>query len=284
MPVETRGQWAERYRAVLFAEPESTEESELGREGSVGRGEEVQPVPRGEQSAGWWEDTFGEMATAAGAEGKLKFSGKKGEGLTIKQFELMVKGSLRSRFKKLQKDVGEPIEGPEFLGSYCIFLGEFLDNPAKLAHEREYEAHCRESDPVGALLCALKRHFGERKEDKAYEWVRFNRKPGEDLPSLLFRLRGLAEDLGKQDEQELAAKFVTALEWRLAEQTVTLAMLLEETGFALRGNAGASVRDGSFRSKGPALNRHGGLLSFGHSGVAGGMAHLVEAVVVALFL
>lgn len=60
--------------------------------------------------------------------------------------------------------------------------------------------------------------------------------------------------------------------------TVTLAMLLEETGFALRGNAGASVRDGSFRSKGPALNRHGGLLSFGHSGVAGGMAHLVEAV------
>lgn len=60
--------------------------------------------------------------------------------------------------------------------------------------------------------------------------------------------------------------------------TVTLAMLLEETGFAPRGQAGASIRDGTFRSVGPALNRHGGLLSFGHSGVAGGMAHLVEAV------
>jgi acetyl-CoA acetyltransferase len=61
--------------------------------------------------------------------------------------------------------------------------------------------------------------------------------------------------------------------------TITLAMLLEETGFAARGQAAARVRDGSFSATGALpLNTHGGLLSFGHCGVAGGMAHAVEAV------
>lgn len=59
--------------------------------------------------------------------------------------------------------------------------------------------------------------------------------------------------------------------------TITLAMLLEEIGFAPRGGAAQRVRDGEFSSDGPLpLNTHGGLLSFGHSGVAGGMAHAVE--------
>jgi hypothetical protein len=35
-----------------------------------------------------------------------QFSGRKGEGLTLKQFELMAKGGLLDRFKKLQRDVG----------------------------------------------------------------------------------------------------------------------------------------------------------------------------------
>ncbi|GAQ91734.1 hypothetical protein KFL_008410050 [Klebsormidium nitens] len=204
---------------------ESTEESGVGQEGRVEAGKEVQPVVRGEQAVGWWEDPFGEMATCAGADGKLRFSGKKGEGLTIKQFELMVKGSLLSRFKKLQKDVGEPITGPEFLGNYCIFLGEFLDNPAKLAHEREYEAHCRETDPVAALLKSLKRHFKDHKEGRAHEWVAFRREPGEELPSLLFRLQGLALDLEKPlEDKELVGKFVASLDRRFAEQTNTQAM------------------------------------------------------------
>ncbi|GHD03143.1 hypothetical protein GCM10007320_62930 [Pseudorhodoferax aquiterrae] len=61
--------------------------------------------------------------------------------------------------------------------------------------------------------------------------------------------------------------------------TITLAMLLEETGFAPRGQAAARVRDGSFAPGGALpLNTHGGLLSFGHCGVAGGMGHAVEAV------
>jgi len=61
--------------------------------------------------------------------------------------------------------------------------------------------------------------------------------------------------------------------------TITLAMLLEEIGFAERGQSAARVRDGSYLPGGVLpLNTHGGLLSFGHCGVAGGMAHVVEAV------
>lgn len=60
--------------------------------------------------------------------------------------------------------------------------------------------------------------------------------------------------------------------------TITLAILLEETGFAPRGGSAARVRAGDFGRDGVLpLNTHGGLLSFGHSGVAGGMGHAVEA-------
>ena len=60
--------------------------------------------------------------------------------------------------------------------------------------------------------------------------------------------------------------------------TVTLALLLEEIGFAPPGRAGALARDGSFSPGGRMpLNTHGRLLSFGHCGVAGAMVHLVEA-------
>lgn len=61
--------------------------------------------------------------------------------------------------------------------------------------------------------------------------------------------------------------------------TVTLALLLEEIGAALPGQAGAMAEAGAFGRDGQLpLNTHGGLLSYGHSGVAGGMAHLVEVV------
>jgi acetyl-CoA acetyltransferase len=59
--------------------------------------------------------------------------------------------------------------------------------------------------------------------------------------------------------------------------TITLLMLLEEVGFAPRGHAAEHVRQGDFSQDGTLpLNTHGGLLSFGHCGVAGGMAHTVE--------
>ncbi len=60
--------------------------------------------------------------------------------------------------------------------------------------------------------------------------------------------------------------------------TITLLMLLEEIGFAARGQAASRLREGDFAQHGALpLNTHGGLLSFGHCGVAGGMAHAVEA-------
>jgi len=59
--------------------------------------------------------------------------------------------------------------------------------------------------------------------------------------------------------------------------TITLAMLLEDLGLAKRGEAAARVRSGYFNRDGELpLNTHGGLLSYGHCGVGGAMAHLVE--------
>ena len=59
--------------------------------------------------------------------------------------------------------------------------------------------------------------------------------------------------------------------------TITLAMLLEDLGLARRGEAAARVRSGHFDRDGAMpLNTHGGLLSYGHCGVGGAMAHLVE--------
>lgn len=59
--------------------------------------------------------------------------------------------------------------------------------------------------------------------------------------------------------------------------TSTLMILLEELGLAPRGRSGSFVREGYFSRDGPCpLNTHGGLLSYGHSGVAGGMAYFVE--------
>jgi acetyl-CoA acetyltransferase len=59
--------------------------------------------------------------------------------------------------------------------------------------------------------------------------------------------------------------------------TVTLAMLLEEIGIAPPGGAGDMAAAGEFGRAGRLpLNTHGGLLSYGHCGVAGGLAHLME--------
>jgi len=59
--------------------------------------------------------------------------------------------------------------------------------------------------------------------------------------------------------------------------SITLAMLLEEIGFVRRAGAGEAARAGRFDIDGDLpLNTHGGLLSFGHCGVGGGLAHLVE--------
>lgn len=61
--------------------------------------------------------------------------------------------------------------------------------------------------------------------------------------------------------------------------TITLLAELESMGFFQRGEAGAAALAGDLKIGGKLpCNTHGGLLSYGHSGAAGGMFHVVEAV------
>lgn len=61
--------------------------------------------------------------------------------------------------------------------------------------------------------------------------------------------------------------------------TITLLVMLESVGFFARGEAGLAALAGGLTYGGRLpCNTHGGLLSYGHSGAAGGMFHIVEAV------
>lgn len=61
--------------------------------------------------------------------------------------------------------------------------------------------------------------------------------------------------------------------------TITLAVELESMGFFKKGEAGPAAAAGELWLTGSLpCNTHGGLLSYGHSGAAGGMFHVVEAV------
>jgi acetyl-CoA acetyltransferase len=61
--------------------------------------------------------------------------------------------------------------------------------------------------------------------------------------------------------------------------TITLLVELESIGFFGRGEAGPAVLAGAIDLGGVLpCNTHGGLLSYAHSGAAGGMFHIVEAV------
>lgn len=61
--------------------------------------------------------------------------------------------------------------------------------------------------------------------------------------------------------------------------TITLLVELESIGFFGRGEAGPAAARGELGLGGRLpCNTHGGLMSYGHSGAAGGMFHAVEAV------
>jgi acetyl-CoA acetyltransferase len=61
--------------------------------------------------------------------------------------------------------------------------------------------------------------------------------------------------------------------------TITLLVELESIGFFARGEAGPAILNGALDIGGRLpCNTHGGLLSYAHSGAAGGMFHIVEAV------
>jgi acetyl-CoA acetyltransferase len=60
--------------------------------------------------------------------------------------------------------------------------------------------------------------------------------------------------------------------------TITVLLSLEDAGFAKKGEGGAFVDAHNLRFDGDfPLNPHGGQLSFGQAGLAGGMSHVTEA-------
>ena len=61
--------------------------------------------------------------------------------------------------------------------------------------------------------------------------------------------------------------------------TITVRLTLEDAGFCPKGRGGPFVEENDLTYKGNLpLNTHGGQLSFGQPGLAGGMSHVTEAV------
>lgn len=61
--------------------------------------------------------------------------------------------------------------------------------------------------------------------------------------------------------------------------TITLLVELESIGFFEKGEAGPAALNGALKIGGTLpCNTHGGLMSYAHSGAAGGMFHVIEAV------
>lgn len=61
--------------------------------------------------------------------------------------------------------------------------------------------------------------------------------------------------------------------------TITVLLTLEDAGFCPKGTAGRFVEEHDLRWNGDLpVNTHGGQLSYGQSGMAGGMSHVTEAV------
>ncbi len=60
--------------------------------------------------------------------------------------------------------------------------------------------------------------------------------------------------------------------------TITVLLTLEDTGFCGKGEAGKFVEEHDLTYKGDfPMNTHGGQLSFGQAGIAGGISHITEA-------
>jgi acetyl-CoA acetyltransferase len=61
--------------------------------------------------------------------------------------------------------------------------------------------------------------------------------------------------------------------------TITVLVTLEDAGFCAKGRGGAFVDEHDLRYNGDfPVNTHGGQLSYGQAGIAGGTSHLIEAV------
>lgn len=61
--------------------------------------------------------------------------------------------------------------------------------------------------------------------------------------------------------------------------TITVLLTLEDSGFCPKGTGGRFIEEHDLRWNGDfPVNTHGGQLSFGQAGIAGGMSHVTEAV------
>jgi len=61
--------------------------------------------------------------------------------------------------------------------------------------------------------------------------------------------------------------------------TITVLVTLEDAGFCPKGRGGPFVEENDLTYRGNLpVNTHGGQLSFGQPGLAGGMSHVTEAV------
>lgn len=61
--------------------------------------------------------------------------------------------------------------------------------------------------------------------------------------------------------------------------TITVLLTLEDAGFCAKGTGGRFIEEHDLRWEGDfPVNTHGGQLSFGQAGIAGGMSHVTEAV------
>ena len=61
--------------------------------------------------------------------------------------------------------------------------------------------------------------------------------------------------------------------------TITVVVTLEDAGFCKKGQGGKFVEEHNLTYQGDSpCNTHGGQLSFGQPGLAGGMSHVIEGV------
>ena len=93
----------------------------------------------------------------------------------------------------------------------------------------------------------------------------------------------LVTPIGPASRRAFAMAGVAPSDMHMAEvydcYTITVLLTLEDAGFCAKGSGARFVRDHDLTFSGDfPLNTHGGQLSFGQAGMAGGMSQLVEAV------
>lgn len=93
----------------------------------------------------------------------------------------------------------------------------------------------------------------------------------------------LATPIGPASRKAFAMAGVSPAEVQMAQiydcYTITVLLTLEDAGFCAKGEGMGFVRDHDFTFEGDfPMNTHGGQLSFGQAGSAGGMSQVIEAV------